>query len=255
MRRFLTIVPILLACWGILPAAASAEEYRLAPGDLISIAVFGEPDLSMDRVRVPAGGVVSYPLLGEIRVEGFTAQALAQNLTNRLLNGYLRDPKVTVTVIEYRPFYVTGAVESPGGYGYKESMTVEKAITEAGGFAESALRDQITVMREGDPDKTPRPVGLSDSVNPGDVVTVKGGASANAFFYVYGEVGTPGSYTFREGLTVEKAIVLAGGFGARASKRKISVTREGSPPERLESVELSTALQPGDVITVGASLF
>jgi len=254
MRRIQLTALFLLLLWSLVPAHAQPA-YRIAPGDLISIDVFGEPDLSMERVRVPGNGAVSYPLLGEINVEGLTAPALERKLTAMLRDGYLRKPEVTVTVLEYRPFYVSGAVQNPGGFAYKEGITVEKAITEAGGFSESALREQITILREGVNESEPHAARLSDTVYPGDVINVKGQANANAVFYVYGEVGTPGSYPFREGLTVEKAIVLAGGFGARASKRKISIAREGDPPQRLERVDLDTKLQPGDVITIGASLF
>ena len=77
---------------------------------------------------------------------------------------------------------------------------------------------------------------------------------------MHGEVASPGEYKFRKGLTVEKAVVLAGGFTLRASRKKISITRyldkdEAEEPDKFKRVKLYTPIQPGDVIDVGASWF
>jgi polysaccharide export outer membrane protein len=74
-------------------------------------------------------------------------------------------------------------------------------------------------------------------------------------YYIKGEVTRPGGYTFVEGLTISKAVALAGGYTARASESKISLVRESNPEIPLESVRVNTAIQPGDIITVGESFF
>ena len=98
----------------------------------------------------------------------------------------------------------------------------------------------------------------------GDVITIEEEVGVSddesLFIYLHGEVANPGEYRYRRGLTVEKAIVLAGGFTIRASKKKIRVTRyvnveEDQEPEKLKNVKLYTPVMPGDIISVRASLF
>lgn len=74
-------------------------------------------------------------------------------------------------------------------------------------------------------------------------------------YYIKGEVNRPGGYTFVDGLTVAKAVALAGGFTERASESRISLVREADPENPLTSVRINTAIEPGDVITVGESFF
>lgn len=241
--------------------AQATIDYRIAPGDVLSITVFGEPDLSVPQVRVPSNGVISYPLVGEVTVGDLTASELEQHMAALLLDGYLRKPEVTVTILQYRPFYVRGGVKVPGAHVYSEGLTVDKALALAGGAVEGADIEAVTLLREGDSDHQPDSVPLTASVHPGDILTIPSPPQPDVeeeqtfYIYLYGEVRSPGSYEYYDGLTVEKAIALAGGFGSRASKRKIEITREGDPPQKLKRVELRAPIMPGDVVTVGASLF
>jgi len=244
-----------LLALALFAAAQAHAEYRVAPGDRISVIVFGEPDMSAPDARVASAGTVVLPLLGEVRAAGHTTIELEKMVADMLRAGYLRDPKVTVSISAFRPVYVKGAVQNTGPYPYTEGMTVEKALVQAGGVGENAILDKITVVHEADPDHAPQPATLATVVQPGDIVTVEAVKSASIFFYVYGEVAKPGSYPYRDGLTVEKAIVLAGGFGPRASHSKLSITRDGDPPKKIDRVQLTDTISPGDVITVGASLF
>ncbi len=159
---------------GILPVthADSLEGYRLAADDQITIIVFGEPDLSMERVRIAPNGTISMPLIGQVKVAGLTAAEAEQKITELLRNGYLKKPAVTVSVAEYRLFYVTGEVKKPGGYSYRDGLTVHKAVSLAGGFTERAARNKISITHEGS--KTPvKGVKLTDPVRPGDVINVQ----------------------------------------------------------------------------------
>ncbi|RMD69472.1 MAG: polysaccharide export protein [Gammaproteobacteria bacterium] len=151
--------------------AGDASAYRLATGDTIHIHVFGEKDLSVDAT-VNERGVISYPLLGELKVAGMTVQEVEDLITRRLKDGYLVNPRVNVTVKEYRPFFITGAVNSPGSYPYRPGLTLRQAVTLAGGFTERASKGRIYVIHEGGPDK-PERMHLNDPVRPGDTITVK----------------------------------------------------------------------------------
>lgn len=167
LRGVLILLLTALAC-GVL----SADEYPLGAGDLLSITVFGEEDLSLKDVRVSTNGSISFPLLGEITVQGMTPVKLENYLISRLRDGYLKRPKLTISIVEYRPFYVHGEVKKPGGYPYASSLTVEKAIVLAGGLTERASKEKITILREDIKNKNSVTVRLDVAVKPGDIITV-----------------------------------------------------------------------------------
>jgi polysaccharide export outer membrane protein len=234
----------------------------IQPGDQISITVYGEPDLSIPGARVPANGIIAYPLLGPVQVANHTLRSLEQHITSLLMDGFLTRPRVTVSIAEYRPIFVNGAVKTPGAHKFAEGLTVEKAISLAGGLEKDADPAGIALIRENTAGGKPTPAEMNARVLPGDVINIPSSAviaaeKAKAYIYLHGEVRTPGGYEFRQGLTVEKAIALAGGFTARASKGKIEVTRDGSDGEskKIRGAPLTEPVEPGDVINVGASFF
>jgi polysaccharide export outer membrane protein len=147
-------------------------------------------------------------------------------------------------------------VEEPGAYPFQHGLTVEKAIMLAGGFSETADIKDITISSEIDPDQE-QTATLSTSVTPGDIITIGGSYAQSAEnIYLYGAVASPGSIGFRAGLTVEKAIILAGGFTERASKKKITIRRETEEGmNEIKRAKLSVQLEPGDIITIGESFF
>jgi polysaccharide export outer membrane protein len=153
------------------PAQDQTGAYSLGPGDQIDITVLGEADLSM-QVRLGDAGILSYPFLGELRVEGLSVGELEQQITSGLEGPYLIDPRVTVSVIEYRPFFVQGEVHIPGGLPYQPRLTIARAVALAGGFTERASRSRIEVIRATDPTDTAVAVSLNDPVFPGDVIMV-----------------------------------------------------------------------------------
>lgn len=234
--------------------------YVLAPGDVINVKVYNEPELSVGSVRIPGNGEISYPLLGRIDVENHSVESLEKHLTALLLNGYLKEPKVSVTIEEYRPFFVRGDVKQPGRHTFSEGMTLEQALTVAGGSTELGENSNVVINR---PNGEKLEVNnVSVPIRPGDVITVKRDVVSEAeestnYVYLYGEVGKPGGYEYRNDLTVEKIVAMAGGFTPRASKRKIDISRynEGEGPATLDGVALTEEVLPGDVITVGESWF
>ena len=154
------------------------DSYKLGPGDLISISVYGEDDLSLD-VRIGSSGSVSYPLLGDVWVLGLTTKQLETKLVNGLKGPFLIDPSVTVSMLEYRPFYVNGEVKRPGSYAFHPGLTVDRAISIAGGFTERASKNKIFVERNANggigagAERVKKSVSLQDTVTPGDVLTIE----------------------------------------------------------------------------------
>jgi polysaccharide export outer membrane protein len=158
-------------------AAASADEpvsneaYTLGPGDRILISVLEEPGLSM-TLQLNEAGILNYPFLGELKLAGLTVRELEMLITAGLKGPYLVDPEVTVTIKEYRPFYIYGEVNDPGGIPYRPGLTLHGAIALGGGFTERAAKLETTVIRSTDPAKQERLIGLNDTVRPGDVINV-----------------------------------------------------------------------------------
>jgi polysaccharide biosynthesis/export protein VpsN len=173
------IASLFIALLSLLHAAAIAQgantlsSYKLGSGDMISIRVLGEDDLKREKLRLSDAGTVSFPILGEIRVRGMTVGALEDFITKGLKGRYLLDPKVTVSIEEYRNFFVNGLVEKPGGYQFVPGLTVRKAVSIAGGFKERAARDKINIIRDDDPTQTARRVDLNSPVMPGDILTIE----------------------------------------------------------------------------------
>jgi len=167
----------LLACLtGLLSVAFAADDaadsYRLAAGDRISIAVFGEPDLSVEA-KVGDNGRIAYPFIGEVLVGGRSAAEVESQVGAALKGDFLVDPKVSVAVVEYRPFFINGQVKNPGSYAFQPGMTVRKAISLAGGLTERASERAISLIAEGQHDRNQgRKVGLDIAVGPGDIITV-----------------------------------------------------------------------------------
>ncbi|HQQ62957.1 MAG TPA: polysaccharide biosynthesis/export family protein [Pseudomonadales bacterium] len=153
-------------------AADTMSEYKLGAGDKISIYVFDEPDLSMEYT-LSGAGTISYPFLGEIRVLGMTVGELENRIVTGLKGGYLVDPKINVTIKEYRQFFIQGEVTKSGGYPYQPGLTLRKAISVAGGLTERASEKKIFVIREDDPSKQKKAIGLDEPVYAGDSVTVE----------------------------------------------------------------------------------
>lgn len=171
IARFFAFALFALACL----AAYSQElsSYKLGAGDVISIRVLGEDDLKRERIKLSDAGTISFPILGEMRVKGMTVGALQDYITRGLKGRYLLNPQVTVSIDEYRNFFVNGMVEKPGGYPFSPGLTVRKAISIAGGFKERAARDKISVIHDDDARQVARRVDLNSAVLPGDILTIE----------------------------------------------------------------------------------
>jgi polysaccharide biosynthesis/export protein VpsN len=171
------LAPFLLAFFAILstaPASAQEASYVLGANDVINISVYGEEDLSLREVRITDNGLVTYPLLGEVQVLGLTIRGLEERLRRGLVEEeYLIDPKVTITMVSYRPFYIDGEVEKPGAYPFEPGLTLRKAVSIAGGFTNRANRGSVIIHNSIEADAPSRPAGNLDTpIRPGEVINV-----------------------------------------------------------------------------------
>lgn len=152
---------------------SALSSYKLAAGDVISIRVLGEDEFTREKIRLTDAGTISFPAIGEIKVFGRTLGDLEAIIVAGLKGRILVNPKVSVQIDEYRPFYVNGMVDKPGGYPYQPGLTVRKAASLAGGFKERAALNKIHVIREDDPSQKPQKVDLNSVIGPGDILTVE----------------------------------------------------------------------------------
>lgn len=149
--------------------------YKLASGDVIRVNVFGEPDLSFEELRLTDAGTFSYPFIGEVRARGKTAAEIEQMIVDKLQGDYLVDPRVSVSVLQYREFFISGEVKTPGGYPFQPGLTLRRAVALAGGLTERASASRITIIRDSNADRTPEKATLDSLVMPGDTITIDQG--------------------------------------------------------------------------------
>lgn len=105
------------------PASQALPDIRVTPGDKVRVTVFNEPNLS-GEFDVDVTGNLSMPLAGTLKISGMTRPQVERVLAKRLSSEYLRDPKVTVDISSYRPFYILGEVKAPGTYAYKDKLNI-----------------------------------------------------------------------------------------------------------------------------------
>ena len=146
--------------------------YLLDAGDRLRIQVFGQEGLTNSYI-VDAAGNVSMSLIGSVPARGRTTTDLSRAIAARLRNGYIRDPRVSVEVEAYRPFFILGEVNAPGQYPYVPNMTVEAAVAIAGGFAPRASKSDIILARNFNGETMRGPVPPDYPMRPGDTITVK----------------------------------------------------------------------------------
>jgi polysaccharide export outer membrane protein len=188
-RRLLGITmlaaPLLVACGtptaGVAPpddgasiqGASGQADYRLGSGDRLRITVFGQPGMTGDY-QIDGRGNFAFPLIGTIQANGQSPAQVAAVITKRLQPDYLKDPNVSIEVLNYRPFYIVGEVKTPGSYPYVSGMSVINAVALAGGYTYRARDDAFYITRaRHDGHKQELQATPETTVQPGDVITVR----------------------------------------------------------------------------------
>lgn len=152
-------------------AAEKAAIYQLGAGDRLRVNVFEEADLS-GEFEVDGTGAISLPLIGEVAIAGRSLREAERIIEAKFQDGYLRHPRVSVEVLNYRPFYILGEVKEPGSYSYVNGMTVLNAVALAGGYTYRAREDRLLIVRGADPERNEEQVSVDTVVLPGDIIRV-----------------------------------------------------------------------------------
>jgi polysaccharide export outer membrane protein len=151
--------------------ASAGYEYRLGSGDKIRLIVFGEPDLS-GEFMISGDGVVSLPLIRDVRAAGLTATQLQMQIESAFKEGYLKDPRVSIEVLTFRPFYILGEVVKPGEYPYSNGITVVNAVALASGFSYRANQKKVFIRHAGATSEEEVPLTSATLVAPGDTIRI-----------------------------------------------------------------------------------
>jgi polysaccharide export outer membrane protein len=254
---------------------ATPSSYLIGADDQLAITVVEEPELS-GTFRVDTDGAFSYPYLGRVRAQGLTLAALQNYLATRLRDGYIRNPQVRVEITQFKSqfVYVIGQVRTPGKIPMTGgSMTLLEALALAGSPTASASNEVIVVhprrpntsgatptvdaTTEGETIRVNRrdlelgKTGQDIVLRDGDIINVPDAQK----FFVQGAVRNPGYYVLDPGMTVQQAIVLAGGLNERGSDRGITVTRLVNGRQTEVAVRLDDKVQPNDVIQIRNRFF
>lgn len=245
--------------------APAAGEYRLAAGDVVRITVYQNPDLTLEG-RISEAGVLSYPLLGNVRLGGLSVGEAERRIADGLRQGnFVRQPQVSILVTQVRgnQASVIGQVNRPGRFPIETGdMQLSDLIAMAGGVASNGA-DVITLVgtRDGRPYRREidlpnmfRSANRQDDpiIQNGDVVYVE----RAPMIYIYGEVQRPGAFRLEREMTVMQGLAAGGGLTQRGTERGMRVHRRG-PDGKVQVIQpsMDDRLRDGDVVYVRESLF
>ena len=278
VRHLFSIVGAVALTILYLPGASTAasqngQDYRIGVQDVLEISLFNQPELS-GRYTVETDGAFSFPLIGRVTAAGRTVEQLEETLQTRLLDGYFRNPRVTVAVAEYRSqrVFVVGEVRSPGAYPLAAETSLIEILALAG--ATPTASGAAVVVRGGGRTPAgnggePRPADNADTIRVNLRDLEGGDLSRNVLLrdgdtvfvpraevvYIFGEVREPGSYPIQEGMTVLQALSLAGGSTEFAALNRLTIMRVVDGEQVEIRVQLDDLVRRDDTIRVPVKFF
>ena len=150
--------------------ALKIPAYRLGSGDKIKLTVYGEEDLS-GEFEIGAGGAISLPLVGQVQAGGLTVPEFEVQLATQLQK-YVRNPKISAQVLNYRPFYIQGEVKSGGEYPYSNGLVVRDAVAKAGGYTYRAVTGYVLIRHANETAERQYSLDKPVRVLPGDNIRI-----------------------------------------------------------------------------------
>jgi polysaccharide export outer membrane protein len=255
------------------PGNPEHAEYTIGAGDILLVNVWGHEDLTREVV-VSENGTFSFPLIGGVEASGLTIKELEAKLAALLSAGYLVNPYVTIRIkgFESKKVYVLGQVRSPGTYSLDKETSLIEIISRAGGVSDDAgwiIEVVRPSGRSSDKPIIPEEAKKEDIIRvdvegllggrPEDNIRIEGGDTIfvpkASYYFIFGEVKNPGSYKLRRDTTVLKAVIMAGGFTDKASKRRIKIRRKEGEKTIKVRVKLDDPVLSQDTIIVPESFF
>ena len=152
--------------------SVASDHYKVGSGDKVRVIVYNQPDLT-GEYQVDGTGSIAFPLIGGVAVNGLTVNGMEKKIADALSPDYLKNPSVSVEIVQFRPFYIVGEVKNPGSYPYVDGMRVINGVALAGGFTYRAREDSFYIRRVGDGSQAKQAAGQESPVWPGDVIIVR----------------------------------------------------------------------------------
>lgn len=255
---------LLTLCLMLTAMVSPAADTVLGAGDVVKVAVFGNPDLNVE-VKVTNAGTINFPLLGEVAVAGLTS-ADAEKKVAHLLDsgGFVRNPQVNimVQVLQSQQVSVLGQISRPGRYPLGAMQTLSDIIATAGGPTTDSA-ETVTLTHTENGKTTSQTINLLDMVRAGDrnqnpvlqnndIVFIEKAPR----LYVFGEVQHPGIYRLERNMTVLQALSAGGGLSTRGTVRGLAIRRRMNDGSlQMLSAKLDDLVQMDDVVYVKESLF
>jgi polysaccharide export outer membrane protein len=246
----------------------------LGEGDVLSVSVYDEPDLSLSSIPIRPDGKISFPLVGDVQAAGRTVDALNESITLRL-SEFVIQPRVSVIVQNFDSlnYTISGEVVQPGVYPLVTKVSLTEAMAKAGGLKKGQFRassveladlsnafiaregrvlpvDFVRLLRQGD-------LRFNITLQDGDYISIPSGLSKEV--YIVGEVFTPALFAFRERMPMSRTLALAEGFTRDADLNRVHIVRGAlSNPELivvnfndvLNGKAQDVQLEPGDIVYV-----
>lgn len=243
---------------------ASAADATLGAGDVVRIAVYGNPDLSVET-RISQSGVLTFPLIGPVQVGGLEVPAAEKKIAGLLESGgFLRKPQVTilVTAITSQQVSVLGQVNRPGRFPIEGKRTVLDMLALAGGTNLDGS-DIVTLIRKRNGSVAKETLDVVDMLRTGalqrdvelvadDIIYVERAPR----FYIYGEVQRPGAFKLERSMTVLQALAVGGGLTQRGTERGMRIKRRDAEGKiQVIDAKHDDLLQTDDIVYVKESLF
>ena len=154
------------------PTTQEVAAYRLGSGDELRLTVFGEDSMT-GSYKVDGTGAISLPLIGNVQAGGLSVAELQTSIAEHLAQGFVLNPRVSVQVMNYRPFFILGEVNKPNQYAYVEGMKIINAVAMAGGYTYRADEGDMTITRGNDPTRAKQNATPDTIVLPGDTIEIE----------------------------------------------------------------------------------
>ena len=245
------------------PAAPPTPEYRLGPGDIVKINVYGNSDLATET-EVSLGGKISFPLVGEVAVGGLTRAQAEKAIASALAKGkFVPKAYVNLLITQYRSQQVSvvGEVNKPGNYSINRASSVTELLAMAGGITAKGSNIITVIQKDGSGNTVRNQVDVKKLFGDGAGSDVKIGQDDVIYvppmpvFYIYGEVRQPGAYPLQQGMTVRQALSVGGGLTVRGTERGIRLERKTENGTETRRPNLDDRLRADDVVQVQESWF
>ena len=263
--QLLIMVLALLSTIGIANAAAGEKkESVLGPGDTLKIFVFGQPDMTTE-VKVSEAGNITFPLLGEIFIDGLTPSEAERKIVNLLESkDILRKPQVNIITasLQSQMVSVLGYVRNQGRYPIEGKRSLTDILAMAGGiFPEGG--ELVTLIRSDGSKFVKEVIDVLEMVRSGDLTRNLIVRSDDLIyveraprFYIYGEAQRPGTYRLERNMTVVQALSVGGGLTQRGTERGLRIQRRDAEGNlQMLTVKSSDLVEPDDVLYIKESLF